>query len=199
MVTNTNITNLIKSLEKFLIIHNNYQLNGANYEVIFIAPTNIFDGQRKYELVVSAKCLDNMNKGIHQLIFHFHKTLDKKTNEIIGGTNVCDTNEMLAQSLKNAYHLEQPISEVFNIPAPMRVENFYDYGILLRSFVLDKLILDNHLEIISSQYQSPIIGQLKAIDNHFNLLINTNKNDTILLNYDLISQINLVQITQPLT
>ncbi len=195
MVTNANTSALIKSLEKFLIANNNFQLTGENYEVMFISPQEAF-GEYKYDLVVSAKCLDNLKKPIYALISHLQATLTKKNYEIIGGVNVCNTKEPLAHSLKRAYRLEQEITEVFNISAPMSVENFYDYGILLRSFALDKLILKNDLEIITTQYPNPIIGKLNGIDNHFNLTINAHKNDLLKLDYDLISKINLIQTSQ---
>ena len=129
---------VLRGLEKYLIRKNSFKLEGANYDMIMLIPSDRYSPYARYSLLISAK---HLNESIHrdvikELLYSFKEDLSPDEYTAVSRINVLHTEDPFVRNTKFMLGFRQEVTEI-NGMVMGGVE--IDFAYLLRSLVLDKL------------------------------------------------------------
>ncbi len=129
---------VLKGLEKYLIRKNNFKLEGANYDMIMLIPSDRYSPYARYSLLISAR---HLNESIHrdvikELLYSFKEDLSPDEYTAVSRINVLHTEDSFVRNVKFMFGFRQEVTEITGMVIG-GVE--IDFAYLLRSLVLDKL------------------------------------------------------------
>jgi hypothetical protein len=129
---------VLKGLEKYLIRKNSFKLEGANYDMIMLIPSDKYSPDAKYSLLLSAKHLNASSHKdvIKELLYGFKEELSPEEYTTLSRINVLHTEDPFVRNVKFMFGFRQEVTEI-NGMVIGGVE--IDFAYLLRSLVLDKL------------------------------------------------------------
>ena len=92
---------ILKSLEKYLLKKNNFQLTGENYDLILLTPMDKYQADTKYALLISAKRFDKLQQkeAIRDLLTFFKEDLETDEYNAISRLNVIHSEDRLVKNL----------------------------------------------------------------------------------------------------
>lgn len=161
------INKVLRTLEKYLLKKNDFQLTGENYDLILVIPIDRYNANTKYALLISAKRFNNLRQRevIKDLLTHFKETLEPNTYNNISRINIVNTEDSIVKNLKFAFPYRQEIVEINNISIG---EANIDYAFIVKSLLLDTLKENRALTLEISNH-----GKMRTINAGI-LMVNSN-------------------------
>jgi hypothetical protein len=162
----------LKQLEKYLIRKTDFKLHGDSYDLILIVPSDKFDLDTKYSLIISAKIFDNKNDQpiIKELLGEFRNNFNIEDFNSLSRINILNSNAPLVKNINFMFKFRESVIE-FNdyIIGGTKIE----YGLLLLT-CLDKLIGGNAV-VLKLTTGDTIAAGIIRMDNNFDIIHYTGK------------------------
>jgi hypothetical protein len=168
---------VLKSLEKYLVKKNNFQLIGETYDLILFIPSDRFQSHNKFSLLISYNRLNNLNQKdvIKDLLNYFKEDLGFEEYNSISRLNILHSEDSFVKNLKLVFAFKEQIFELKDIPiGGVQI----DFAYLVKSLVLDKLISNSalKLEVVTENSMSQIINAgIIRIEQNFDVVYYTSK------------------------
>ena len=173
MVEQIVVNSIVKELEKFLIKKSNYRLKGESYDLILLVPTDKYSLDNKFSLYISSVVLNKFSQKeiIMELLTDFKNYLTIKDYTALNRINLLNTQEPFVRNMNLIYSIREKIIQLNEI----RIGDvILDFAFLLRSLVLDKLIV-NHAVLIELDDGQKINAGIKRIEPNFDIVHYTGK------------------------
>jgi hypothetical protein len=168
MVEQIVVNSIIKELEKFLIKKSNYRLNGENFDLILLIPTDKYSFDNKFSLYLSSAVLNKFSQKeiIMELLTDFKNYLTIQDYTALSRINILNNQEPFVRNMNLTYGFRESI---------IQLEDTYigdvkiDFAFLLKSLVLDKLIMNRAvlLELYNGQKMN---AGIKRIEPNFDIV-----------------------------
>jgi hypothetical protein len=173
MVEQNVVNSIIKELEKFHIKKSNYRLNGENYDLILLIPTDKYSFDNKFSLYISSAVLNKFSQKeiIMELLTDFNNYLTIQDYTALSRINLLNNQEPFVRNMNLAYGFRESI---------IQLEDTYigdakiDFAFLLKSLVLDKLVVNKAVTIELNDGQIINAG-IKRIEPDFDIIHYTGK------------------------
>jgi hypothetical protein len=170
------INKILKSLEKYLLKKNNFQLSGENYDLILFTPVDKFRADTKYSLLISARRFNKLQQRevIKDLLTYLKDVLESDEYNAIARLNIIHSDDLFVKNLKFAFPYRQDILEINNI---FIGEANIDYAFLVKSLILDSLKEGQALtlEIVNHDKIDFINAGIIRVDNNYEIIYYTGK------------------------
>lgn len=169
MVETIFIHKVLKELEKFFIKKNNFQLTGANFDLVLFAPTDKHSLDAKFSLLLSAKNFNSSNQRdlIKEFITYFRETLGIDEYISISRVNILHTEDPFVKNINFMFPYREEVREIMDdIP----IGGVKITGFLVKSLVLDKLISNSivEMELINGEM---VRAKIIEINNNFEVKV----------------------------
>lgn len=177
MVDKIIIHTVLKRLEKYLVKKNNFQLSGETYDLILFIPSDRYQSNNKFSLLISFNKLNNLNQKdvIKELLTDFKDVLKFEEYNAISRLNIVHSEDPFVKNLKFVFAFREQILEINDIPiGGVQI----DFAYLVKSLVLDKLIPNRALkmEILNEDnVRQTVNAGIIKIEKTFDVLYYTGK------------------------
>lgn len=177
MVETKFIHTVLKRLEKYLVRKNDFQLNGENYDMILFIPSDRYQSNNKFSLLISYNRLNNLNQKdvIKELLTDFKEVLRFEEYNSISRLNIIHSEDPFVKNLKFVFAFREQIFEINDIPiGGVQI----DFAYLVKSLVLDKLVSNRTLtlEILAADNSRQTINAgIIRIEQNFDVVYYTGK------------------------
>jgi hypothetical protein len=170
------INKVLRTLEKYLLKKNDFQLTGENYDLILVTPIDKYRADTKYALLISAKRFNNLRQKevIKDLLTYFKEAVEPNMYSNISRINIIHSEDPIVKNLKFAFPYRQEILEINNIYIG---EANIDYAFLVKSLLLDTLIENRAvtLEILNHGKIGIINAGILMINSNYEIVYFTGK------------------------
>lgn len=177
MVENQLIHAVLKQLEKYIVRKNNFQLIGETYDLILFVPSDKYQSNNKFSLLISYRKLDHLNQKdvIKEILTDFKEDLRLEEYNSISRLNIVHSEDNLVKNLKFIFAFREQIFEIKDILiGGVQI----DFAFLVKSLVIDKLIPNRALilEILTKEnLKQTIDAGVLRIERNFDIIYYTGK------------------------
>ena len=175
MVMENNIINSIRTaLEMYLIRASRFQLNGDNYSLMLVTPTDVGNPNTKYKITLSAFLFDNIDTDIigNDILLRLREYLSEKREYLyVSHIEVINSNSNFVRNINAVFPFKTDILEIGDtviggITVP--------YSYLCFSMKLETLREGSAIHFINNRDEIVPAGIIK-IDGSYNIFYYTGK------------------------
>lgn len=146
MVDSIFFRKVLNRLEKYLIRKSDYRLLGETYDLILLVPSDNYAANTSYSVILSSRIFDPQSqKDIIKDIFVFlnDNLLIGEYNRI-SRINIVNSGDSLVKNINFAFKFRNMFFEIVDFPiGGVKIDN----AILVKSLILDRLVINNAVSI----------------------------------------------------
>lgn len=173
MVEQIVVNSIIKELEKFLIKKSNFRLTGDSYDLILLVPDDKYSLNNKFSLYISSVVLNKFTQKeiLLELLTEFKNILTIQDYNTLSRINLLNSKEPFVRNMNLIYGIRERIIQLNEIRIG---DMILDFAFLLKSLVLDKLII-NRAAVFELNDGQVINAGIKRIEPNFDIVYYTGK------------------------